>query len=71
LKRATDAAFGRYLVKRGGKSKRVRRQRGWQIPTLDQCRAEWNKRFPGTAWDQPDVTSWQGERDDDGGDDED
>jgi hypothetical protein len=65
LKKATDAAFGRYLKKRGCVSARVCRQRGWQVPTLDQCRIEWRKRFPDTTWDRPDVTAWQGERDDD------
>jgi hypothetical protein len=65
LKRETDAAFGRYLRKRGCTRDRVCRQRGWQIPALEQCRAEWKKPFPDTAWDQADVTSWQGERDED------
>jgi len=62
LKTETDAAFGRYLRKRGCISKRVCRQRGWQFPTLEQARAEWTKRFPFTAWD-PEIKVWQGERD--------
>ena len=70
LKKETDAAFGRYLVKRDAKRKRVCRQRGWQVPPLDQCRAQWLTHFPDTVWDEPKVTSWQGERDDDD-DDED
>jgi hypothetical protein len=65
LKRRTDAAFGRYLRKRGCVSERVCRKRGWQLPPLDQARAEWLTRFPDTVWDQPNVTSWEGERDDD------
>jgi hypothetical protein len=62
LKNETDAAFGRYLRKRGCVRKRVCRQRGWQLPPLDKARAEWLTRFPDTAWDQPKVASWQGER---------
>ena len=65
LKKKTDAAFGRYLRKRGCVRERVCRQRGWKLPPLDQCRIEWKKRFPDTVWDEPNVTSWQGERDDD------
>jgi hypothetical protein len=61
LKNETDAAFGRYLRKRGCVRKRVFRQRGWQLPPLVKARAEWLTRFPGTAWDQK-VTSWQGQR---------
>jgi hypothetical protein len=63
LKKVTDAAFGRYLVKRKCVSKRVCRQRGWHFPLLAQCRAEWLERFPETEWNQPDITEWQGERD--------
>ena len=66
LKRKTDAAFGRYLRKCGCTRKRVLRRKGWQLPPLAQCRAEWLTRFPGTVWDQPEITSWPGERDDDG-----
>ena len=62
LKNETDAAFGRYLRKRGCDRKRVCRQRGWQFPPLDKARAEWLTRFPDTVWDQPNITSWQGER---------
>jgi hypothetical protein len=63
LKRRTDAAFGRYLRKRKCVRERVCRKRGWQFPRLDEAREEWLTRFPGTVWDQPNVTSWQGERD--------
>ena len=67
LKSVTDAAFGRYLGRngRGCVSKRVCRQRGWQFPTLDQCRKEWLERFPDTVWEEPEAITWQGERDDD------
>src|SRR5262249_7255158 len=65
LKRRTDAAFGRYLVKRGCTPKWVLRQRGWQFPPLEQCRAEWIKRFPATVWRDPEAKTWQGERDQD------
>jgi hypothetical protein len=65
LKRRTDAAFGRYLVKRGCKSGWVLRQRGWQFPPLEECRAEWLKRFPATVWRDPEAKDWQGERDQD------
>jgi hypothetical protein len=68
LKRQTDAAFGRYLRDRKCVRKRVCRKKGWQIQPLDKCRAKWKERFPDTVWDQPDITVWQGERDDDGED---
>jgi Family of unknown function (DUF5906)/RepB DNA-primase from phage plasmid len=63
LKKKTDAAFGRYLGRRKCVRERISRQRGWQFPTLDLARAEWRTRFPDTVWDQPNVTSWEGERD--------
>lgn len=62
LKYATDAAFGRYLKKRGASRDWVARQRGWQLPALEQCRAEWEMRFPATEW-ETDGSSWRGERD--------
>lgn len=65
LKKATEAAIGRYLRKRGCVRKWVLRQRGWQFPPLDQCRAEWLKRFPLTLWQDPEAKTWQGERDQD------
>src|SRR5262249_3480579 len=65
LKQRADAAFGRYLIKRDCTSEWVLRQRGWQFPKLEQCRAEWIKRFPATVWRKPDAKSWQGERDQD------
>jgi hypothetical protein len=65
LKKRTDAAFGRYLTKRKCISQWVLRQRGWRVPELQDCRAEWLKRFPATVWRNPNVTCWQGERDQD------
>ena len=34
-------------------------KRGWEFPPLAQCRAEWEKRYPGWLWRHPDVTEWQ------------
>jgi Family of unknown function (DUF5906) len=73
LKGITDAALGRYLSDRdrgslpgrndrGCKPIRVRRRgkrhRGWQFPSLAECRARWLERFPDTKWHDPDLEDW-------------
>jgi hypothetical protein len=63
LKKASDHAFGHYLSdkeKVGAKRAWVARQRGWQLPTLEACRAKWSERFPATVW-TPDTDRWRGE----------
>lgn len=34
-------------------------KRGWEFLPLAQCRAAWEKRYPGWQWRHPEVTDWQ------------
>jgi hypothetical protein len=64
LKGASDHALGRYLKDRGCDNRpRVLRRHGWTFPSLDQCRKEWEARFPGWVWDGDDelVAEWEAE----------
>src|SRR5262249_54598510 len=67
LKYETEAAFGRYLKKRGCTDIWIvqggRSRRGWQLPPLGKCRADWLERFPQTKWRDPGVTSWREDED--------
>jgi hypothetical protein len=58
LKGRSDKALGRYLKDRGCTSEWVRRDRGWQFPSLADCRAKWLERFPDTKWDDLDLEDW-------------
>ena len=37
---------------------------GWTFPPLPHCRSEWEKRYPGWKWRNPDLKEWQPEGDD-------
>jgi len=51
LKNVTDHAIGHYLTERKcDNTKKVMRRQGWTFPPLDQCRKEWEQRFPGWRW---------------------
>jgi hypothetical protein len=66
LKCETEAAFGRYLKKRGCIDiwiYRDRTRRGWQLPPLDKCRADWLERFPQTKWRDPGMKEWTADED--------
>jgi len=66
LKYETEAAFGRYLKKRGCTDiwiTRGRSRRGWQLPPLADCRKDWLVRFPQTEWRDPGVRSWNADED--------
>jgi hypothetical protein len=67
LKNETEAAFGRYLKKHGCTdiwiSRGGRSRRGWQLPPLGKCRADWLERFPQTTWRDPGVKSWREDED--------
>jgi hypothetical protein len=62
----TDHELGRYLRAQGcSNTKKVMRRQGWTFPPLAQCRAEWDKRFPGFLWRNPELFEWQAEEADD------
>jgi hypothetical protein len=67
LKNETEAAFGRYLKKHGCTdiwiSRGGRSRRGWQLPPLGKCRADWLERFPQTTWRDPGVKGWREDED--------
>jgi hypothetical protein len=66
LRYETEAAFGRYLKKRGCTDiwiTRGRSRRGWQLPPLVDCRKDWLVRFPQTEWRDPGVRSWNADED--------
>ena len=42
-------------------TRKVLRRQGWSFPPLRDCRAEWEKRYPGWKWRNPDLTEWQPE----------
>ena len=43
---------------------KVLRRRGWTFPPLQKCRAEWEKRYSGYEWRNPQITEWQPEESD-------
>jgi hypothetical protein len=59
LRGVTDHAIGRYLRSKGAESIWVKRRRGWQFPSLADCRDEWCKTYPKTDWSGDDVSKWQ------------
>ena len=66
LKNETDTALGRYLDKRGCTDIWIthgRSRRGWQLPPLDKCRADWLVRFPQTQWRDPGMKEWTADED--------
>jgi hypothetical protein len=58
LKSASDTALGLYLRERGCTNKWVRRRRGWEFPSLTECRERWKERFPETVWLDQNTTKW-------------
>jgi len=58
LKGRSDTALGRYLKDRGCKNTWIDHQRGWEFPTLTECRAEWLERFPDTKWHDLKLADW-------------
>jgi hypothetical protein len=60
----TDAALANYLKARGcivREKRRVLRKSGWEFPDLLDCRREWEKRFPGWQWRDPEIKEWRAE----------
>jgi hypothetical protein len=60
----TSGALATYLKKQGcivREKVRVMRKSGWEFPSLSECRAAWEKRFPGTVWRDPDLVDWRAE----------
>jgi hypothetical protein len=57
-----DHLLGRFLSKMGcDNTRKVLRRQGWSFPSLRDCRAEWEKRYPGWKWRNPTLTEWQPE----------
>ena len=57
-----DRSLGLFLSKMGcDNTRKVLRRQGWSFPPLRDCRAEWEKRYPGWKWRNPTLTEWQPE----------
>jgi hypothetical protein len=66
LRNFSDHKFGSFLKEMGcDNTDRVLRRRGWTFPPLLQCRAAWEKRFPGWKWLNTQITAWCPEEGDD------
>jgi hypothetical protein len=60
-----DRALGLFLSEMGcDNAKKVLRRQGWTFPPLLQCRTEWEARYPGWNWRNPDLKEWQAEETD-------
>jgi hypothetical protein len=63
LKSVSDHILGGYLSERGCKRVSPYRdgdnRRGWEFPSLEQCRKEWEKRYPDTKWSNLEVKAWR------------
>jgi hypothetical protein len=65
LKGRSDHALGNYLAEQGCDNKhRVLRHRGWEFPSLGECREKWMQRFPNWVWRNPGIEEWQPDEDD-------
>jgi hypothetical protein len=64
----SDHRLGAHLSLMGcDNRKKVLRRRGWTFPSLSDCRAEWEKRYPGWKWRDAEITKWRPEDADDVG----
>jgi hypothetical protein len=67
LKGVSEHKLGTYLRDHGCVKIRCRRsgsqRRGWQFPSLANCRKAWLERYPGTIWHDPDIEEWTCEED--------
>jgi uncharacterized protein DUF5906/DNA primase RepB-like protein len=62
----SDHRLGAHLSMMGcDNRKKVLRRRGWTFPPLLECRAEWEKRYPGWKWRDAEITEWRAEEADD------
>ena len=62
----SDHRLGAHLSQMGcDNRKKVLRRRGWTFPPLPECRAEWEKRYPGWKWRDAEITEWRPEDADD------
>jgi hypothetical protein len=55
----SEKSMGDFLRKRGCLPERTKQARGWQFPPLKKMRAEWDRRYGGRAWDNPELEDWQ------------
>jgi hypothetical protein len=64
----SDSKLGNFLREMGCSNvRRVLRRRGWTFPPLLQCRAAWEKRYPGWQWRDTEIVGWRAEDEDDTG----
>jgi hypothetical protein len=62
----SDHQLGAYLKERGcNNEKKVMRRQGWTFPVLSKCRQDWEKRFAGWQWRDPNMRDWRSEEQDD------
>jgi hypothetical protein len=62
----SDHQLGAYLKERGcNNEKKVMRRQGWTFPPLSKCREDWEKRFPGWEWRDPNLRDWRSAEEDD------
>jgi Family of unknown function (DUF5906) len=62
LRSVSDHKLGAYLSAMGcDNKKKVLDRRGWIFPPLAECRAAWEKQYPGWKWRNPDIKQWQPE----------
>jgi hypothetical protein len=56
----SDHALGNFLRDQGCSNKnRILRRHGWTFPPLDVLRKQWEARFPGWKWHDPDLSEWR------------
>jgi hypothetical protein len=62
----SDRDLGLHLAQMGcDNRKKVLRRRGWTFPPLLECRAKWEKLYPGWTWRDADIRAWRAEESDD------
>lgn len=57
----TPQMFSKFLTTMGAEKLKRGNLRGYTFPDLLEARANWEATYPGTFWEEPDLTSWQAE----------
>jgi hypothetical protein len=67
LRNQADHALGHFLVKMGCVPDKHcgpnRLRRGWKFPDLESARSQWEERFPGWKWRNPNLLEWEAPED--------